>query len=74
MVRGELQNKTVVQVAAGDHHSMCATEDGSVYTWGNNEQGQLGQEGVDGGDLPVLVCKPNPNHWCVRGSAMSDEV
>ena len=34
LVRGELQNKAVVQVAAGDHHSICVAEDGSVYSLG----------------------------------------
>ena len=31
LVRGELQNKTVMQVAAGDEHSACLIGDGSVY-------------------------------------------
>ena len=47
LVRGELQGKQVVQVAAGDQHSACVAEDGSVYTWGCNNEGQLGQDGVD---------------------------
>ena len=55
LVRGELQGKQVVQVAAGDQHSACATEDSLVYTWGGNDSGQLGQEDVDYPNLPVLV-------------------
>ena len=55
LVGGELQNKVVVQVAAGDEHSSCVTEDDSVYTWGKNDEGQLGQEGVDDANLPVLM-------------------
>merc|ERR1712086_150892 len=47
LVRGELQGKQVVQVAAGDQHSMCATEDGLVYMWGINDEGQLGQGDID---------------------------
>ena len=54
-VRGELLNKAVVQVAAGGQHSACVAEDGSVYSWGKNDEGQLGVAGVDGADLPVLV-------------------
>ena len=42
LVRGELQGKQVVQVAAGDQHSACATEDSLVYTLGGNDSGQLG--------------------------------
>ena len=55
LVRGELQNKQVVQVAAGEEHSACVTRDGSVYTWGSNFESQLGVTDVDDADLPVLV-------------------
>ena len=56
-VRGELRKRTVVQASAGDEHSACVTEDGSVYVWGANDTAQLGL-GVandDCVDLPVLV-------------------
>ena len=55
LVRGELLNKAVVQVAAGTGHSMCVADDGSVYTWGDNHQGQLGVAAVDDASLPMLV-------------------
>lgn len=29
-------------ISAGGYHCMAVTEDGSLYTWGNNRQGQLG--------------------------------
>ena len=55
-VRGALLNKAVVQVAAGDEHSMCVTGDGSVYSWGFNYDGQLGVADVgDAAHLPMLV-------------------
>ena len=55
-VRGELQNKAAVQVAAGNDHSACVAGDGSVYSWGNNDDGQLGVPSVtDGVNLPVLL-------------------
>ena len=47
----------MVQVAAGDQHSACVTEDGSVHIWGYS--GQLGQEDMDDADLPVLVLDAN---------------
>ena len=47
LVRGELQYKQVVQVAAGEEHSACVTKDSSVYVWGDNHSGQLGQEDMD---------------------------
>jgi alpha-tubulin suppressor-like RCC1 family protein len=61
LVRGEVLNKAVVQVAVGNDHSMCVAEDGSVYSWGRNGEGQLGVvtarlTGVDfGAPLPMLV-------------------
>ena len=54
-VRGELQNKAAVQVAAGNNYLACVAEDGSVCTWGHNSDGQLGVAGVDDAFLPVLV-------------------
>ena len=47
LVRGELQNNSMVKIAAGKHHSACVVEDGSVYTWGQNDDDQSG--------LPVLL-------------------
>ena len=55
LVRDELQNKAVVQVAAGNDHSACVAGDGSVYSWGDNNYGQLGVAGLDGAALPVAV-------------------
>lgn len=35
-------NSKVVQIACGDDFSMAICDDGSLYTWGNNDDGQLG--------------------------------
>ena len=60
LVGGELLNKTGVEVAASDYHSACVAEGGSVYSWGDNDAGQLGVPNVtDGMDLPVLLQKLN---------------
>jgi regulator of chromosome condensation len=32
----------VVQVAGGEHHSIARTNDGLVYCWGRNDEGQVG--------------------------------
>ncbi len=37
-----LSGVTVVQVAGGRNHAMALSDDGHVYTWGNNTYGQLG--------------------------------
>lgn len=38
----ELVDETIVQVAAGNAHSIALTDDGKIYTWGRNDAGQLG--------------------------------
>ena len=35
-------NVRVRSVAAGWSHSLCASEDGRVFSWGQGEDGQLG--------------------------------
>ena len=39
-------SSAAVSAAAGRYHSACATADGAVYTWGLNDQGQLGRGGT----------------------------
>ncbi|KAK2909214.1 hypothetical protein Q8A67_005051 [Cirrhinus molitorella] len=37
-----LDNRQVIQIACGDHHSMALTKDGQLFVWGENSHGQLG--------------------------------
>lgn len=37
-----LRREYVVLIAAGDVHSLCGTQDGVVFSWGSNKNGQLG--------------------------------
>ncbi|XP_026059410.1 probable E3 ubiquitin-protein ligase HERC3 [Carassius auratus] len=37
-----LDNRQVIQITCGDHHSMALTKDGQVFVWGENSHGQLG--------------------------------
>ncbi|XP_012579744.1 PREDICTED: probable E3 ubiquitin-protein ligase HERC6 isoform X3 [Condylura cristata] len=32
----------IIQVSCGHHHSLALSEDGQVFSWGNNKYGQLG--------------------------------
>ncbi len=52
---GALSGKTITAVAAGRHHSMALTSDGSVYTWGENWSGQLGDSSWTFRNFPVAV-------------------
>jgi alpha-tubulin suppressor-like RCC1 family protein len=44
-----------IQVAAGGNHSLALKADGSVYTWGYNSNGQLGDNSIVSKSTPVLV-------------------
>jgi len=50
-----LAGKTIAQVAAGGQHSLLLTNDGSVYSFGRNDDGQTGQ-GTESGN--TLVATP----------------
>ncbi|KAG0587458.1 hypothetical protein KC19_2G165600 [Ceratodon purpureus] len=41
-VEGLPDDAKIVHIAAGDFHSAAVSEDGRVYMWGRNSQGQLG--------------------------------
>src|SRR3990167_3418350 len=48
----------VISVAAGNHHSLFLTEDGSVWSCGLNDYGQLGLGNMSNVDLPTLIKLP----------------
>ena len=41
-----MQGKHAMTVSAGESHSGCLAENGSVYTWGNGDMGKLGHGSV----------------------------
>ena len=43
-VLGVLATKRVVDVACGSLHCLVCTEDGKVYAWGDNDEGQIGND------------------------------
>ncbi|MBF0370723.1 MAG: DUF1566 domain-containing protein [Magnetococcales bacterium] len=45
----------VIQIAAGYQHTIALTESGSVWAWGNNLFGQLGNGGTEDSATPVKV-------------------
>ena len=68
---------SVVSIACGHYHSMALTADGEVYTWGSNENGQLGLPSCEEHEnkLPEGTCqlgsteRPGPlspyRKWCL---------
>lgn len=45
----------VVTIAAGGTHSLALRADGTVWAWGDNAAGQLGDGGTDTRSLPAVV-------------------
>ena len=50
-----MEGKTIVQVAAGATHSLALATDGTIYAWGKNEYGQLGNDSTTNSPVPVAV-------------------
>lgn len=48
-------NGKIKEVAAGENHSMALLEDGTLYTWGGNDAGQLSVNNYRNSNVPVLV-------------------
>ena len=60
-----LAGKKIVKIAAGQGHSLALADDGTVYTWGRNDTGQLGNNTTTDAMLPVAVT--------VTGTPMSNK-
>ena len=52
---GVLKGKTIVAIAAGISHALALASDGTVYAWGENEYGQLGNRTNTDSNVPVPV-------------------
>jgi alpha-tubulin suppressor-like RCC1 family protein len=53
--QGAIAGKEIVQVAAGNDHSLALSSDGFVYCWGSNTYGQLGDDTTTQRTVPVAV-------------------
>lgn len=52
---GILANKTIIQVSAGGEHALALASDGTIYAWGNNATGALGDGTFTSSSTPVAV-------------------
>jgi len=60
----------VVQIAAGNNHFVALTDSGAVYTWGLNDQGQLGYTTTNNGSDEATNYKKTPRQLPGIGSAI----
>ena len=51
----KLSEKNIVQISAGEYHTVALDEGGKVYTWGYNEFGQLGYVTEDNSTEPICI-------------------
>ncbi len=47
--------ENIIEVAAGSNHNLALAKDGTVWTWGYNYHGQLGNGTTANSSLPVKV-------------------
>jgi alpha-tubulin suppressor-like RCC1 family protein len=52
---GVMGNKLIISIAAGQYHSTALSADGSWFSWGSNQEGQLGDGTFTLENYPVLV-------------------
>ncbi|MCM3133646.1 hypothetical protein M3629_12685, partial [Paenibacillus polysaccharolyticus] len=56
------QLSNIIDISGGDKHSLALSEDGSIWSWGDNSKGQLGIGTLEMSNVPVkvkMVEKPN---------------
>lgn len=47
--------ENVEQIAVGNHHTIVLTNEGEVYTWGQNTKGQLGTGNTVNSNIPQKI-------------------
>ena len=52
---GSLVNKTIIEISTGKYHTFALDSTGQVHAWGNNGNGQLGNNTLTLSPIPVLV-------------------
>ena len=47
----------IVDIAAGTNHNLALDSDGNLWTWGNNESGQLGDGTTINSNVPIQIMR-----------------
>ena len=55
LLSAHAEGPRIVQIAAGWNHSLALFSDGSLYTWGYNKNGQLGDGTTTSRNTPTLI-------------------
>ena len=56
-----LNNIKIKQISAGKSHTVALDENGKVWTWGNNEYGQLGDGTTTNSGTPICISDKTEN-------------
>ncbi|XP_030756884.1 E3 ubiquitin-protein ligase HERC2 [Sitophilus oryzae] len=56
-----LQGKKIVSIATGSLHCVACSDEGEVFTWGDNDEGQLGDGTTNGIQRPRLITSLQAN-------------
>jgi alpha-tubulin suppressor-like RCC1 family protein len=54
-ITGVLANKTITNIATGSDFTLALASDGTLYSWGGNSNGQLGNNSTTDNPTPVAV-------------------
>ncbi|MBN2412086.1 T9SS type A sorting domain-containing protein [candidate division KSB1 bacterium] len=71
---GDDINNKITAVALGGSHSIALAEDGTLYSWGNNSNGQLGDNTTSQREAPVRVLKGDYNGTTYLGDAGNNKI
>lgn len=63
-----LEKVRVVSVSAAKHHTVCLSNSGDVWSWGNNKEGRLGYSGVDTQPSPRKVGSIKAKVVCITAA------
>jgi len=55
LIIAAIEELNIIDIAAGASHCLALTDNGTVYSWGNNEEGQLGLGHKNAVITPMLV-------------------
>ncbi|SVB61851.1 uncharacterized protein METZ01_LOCUS214705, partial [marine metagenome] len=71
---GDDSSNKITAVAAGFHHCIALATDGTIYAWGSNDEGQLGENSTTDRSTPVKVLEGAYSGTTYLGDNSSDKI